>query len=910
MLAEETYVGGLPFVPAPVAVLPEIVEWSLERPLWQQDALRRLVEQSKLGAADHAALTALCKAEAGLDVGEIEPARGLGTGTSAQDATVAPVVRLAKVSSVTNVNALRDDQTLSIAPTGLTVVYGDNGAGKSGYVRVLKQVCRARGARDAVHPNVYADPAGPASAIVGYDVVGAVAASGSVALPATAPGTPAPPPTSLAVTWGPGLAAPAELAQVSVFDSRSASVYVSEQNAVAYLPHGTDLFPRLVGVVETVRFALEQEIAEIDRGHDRFESIPTGTAVFDTLANLHVATAKERVDKLASVTDADRAHLEGLRADERRMLADDPVAKAKELRRCAARVEEARARLATLKQALNASGIAQLRAAHEALDTARAASELASGRAFADSPVGGVGTDAWRELWRAARKFAEQTPLPSRPFPVGPENDPRCVLCQQPLDDGAMVRMERFDEFVRGETRAQVDRAIKELKARVKALEALAPDKVADKLLLEEIATLDVDLVTLLNECAGQLTRCRDGAVAAAEKGAGPEGWERFAHTPIGALAGLEALVKRLGDEAAAYETTADPNALKIVAAAIREVEARIALDGLRDRAYAEIARQERKSALKNAISSTSTTAITRRNTELLKDAVTAPLADAFAENVRALALTHLPVGVSSAGGEKGRAFHALALEKKSSVRVPTNEVLSEGEHRGVALAAFLAEISLQESASTVVFDDPVSSMDHNRREYVARRIVEIGKTRPVLVFTHDLVFLLLLQRTADKSKVPVQPRYFRRDGVRAGLVVDEWPWDGQSVKTRLGALKQTSQGFSKLFAQDRPRYEAEVRTFYDRLRTTWERAVEEVLFNDAIRRFGREVQTQRLKNIHRLTEQHLADLDAGMTRASEWVQAHDHAADLALPVPEPDEVGADLDALDQWVKTVRTALQ
>ncbi len=110
--------------------------------------------------------------------------------------------------------------------------------------------------------------------------------------------------------------------------------------------------------------------------------------------------------------------------------------------------------------------------------------------------------------------------------------------------------------------------------------------------------------------------------------------------------------------------------------------------------------------------------------------------------------------------------------------------------------------------------------------------------------------------------------------------------------------------------AEDRPRYETEVRTFYDRLRTTWERAVEEVLFNDAIRRFGKEVQTQRLKNLHRLTEQHLADLDAGMTRASEWIQGHDHAADLALPIPEPHEVAADLDTLEQWVKTVRTTLQ
>ena len=42
------------------------------------------------------------------------------------------------------VNALAEDQTLKFAP-GLTIVYGDNGAGKTGYIRILKQACRARG---------------------------------------------------------------------------------------------------------------------------------------------------------------------------------------------------------------------------------------------------------------------------------------------------------------------------------------------------------------------------------------------------------------------------------------------------------------------------------------------------------------------------------------------------------------------------------------------------------------------------------------------------------------------------------------------------------------------------------------------------------------------------------------------
>ena len=70
----------------------------------------------------------------------------------------------------------------------------------------------------------------------------------------------------------------AELAQVSVFDTRSAAVYVTKHNDVAYLPHGTDLFPKLVYVCDLVKQSLESELNQIERERDRFETIPADTS--------------------------------------------------------------------------------------------------------------------------------------------------------------------------------------------------------------------------------------------------------------------------------------------------------------------------------------------------------------------------------------------------------------------------------------------------------------------------------------------------------------------------------------------------------------------------------------------------------------------------------------------------------
>ena len=883
-----------------MAVIPEILEWSRERPLWQQDALRRLVEQPALTGQDLIDLVRLCKREQEIHINcpAAQPLSVAGEEAS----TVAPlIVRLRRVHSVRSVNALRDDQELLIAPAGLTIVFGDNGSGKSGYVRVLKQVCRVRGAKDAVHPNVYAEEALPASAKVCYEEegvgtaanAGGEAAGGVIAVEKEA-------------TWGPGNATPPELAQVSVFDSRSAAVYITDENEVAYLPLGTDLFPKLVGALEKVKDALESEIITLDGARDRFESIPGGTSASEVLDNLHVANARERFDALARISEADQVELEHLRLEDRRLKTSDPLGRARELRRCVTRLAAVRDRAATTRAQLEQSTVDELRALHEQSITAREAAELASTKAFVDAPLGGVGTDTWRALWQAARRFAEDGAVPVQEFPPPPGARSYCVLCQQALEATAHSRMQRFEEFVHGETRAQADNAVRALNEQLAALGALAPGAIADQAMVSEVESLEPGLGVALVDHMASLTSRRDTAVAAARRQHKHNDWTLISSVATTAPDRLDALIGRRTDEAALFEAGADAESQKAVEQQLRALEARVALSTVRDRAYAEIERQQLKSKLKKCVASTNTTAVTKKSVDVLRGAVSEPLAAAFMDEVKALDLAYLPVAVEASHGEKGRAFHTLALGTLPAKDVPAQEVFSEGEHRGVALAAFLAEISLQESASTVVLDDPVSSMDHGRRGYVAKRIVGIASRRPVLVFTHDLVFLWMLQGVSAAHGVELVPRLFRRDASGTGIVSSEWPWDGQNVSTRIGVLKQTLQAFPKLAANDRKKYETEVRTFYGRLRDTWERAVEEVLLNSAVRRFQAEVQTLRLKNLHRITEQQMQDFEAGMTKSSAWIQGHDHATALALPVPEPAEAVSDLEALERWVKELK----
>ena len=108
--------------------LADIVKWSEDLPAWQREALRRLCSQTKLDATDITALASICKGA--------DSAVPLDASHVRDPAASNAVVSLSSLHGLSNVNALAPGERLSFGNTGLTIVYGDNGAGKSGYARV------------------------------------------------------------------------------------------------------------------------------------------------------------------------------------------------------------------------------------------------------------------------------------------------------------------------------------------------------------------------------------------------------------------------------------------------------------------------------------------------------------------------------------------------------------------------------------------------------------------------------------------------------------------------------------------------------------------------------------------------------------------------------------------------------
>ena len=114
--------------------LQEIAAWVEARPEWQQQALDWLLDDEHLTDLNSMNYWRW-------PLSKELPLSLCGAADLRMAGSAAQTVALLTVDEIANVNALAADQHLTFGQTGLTVVYGRNGAGKSGYARILKHAC-------------------------------------------------------------------------------------------------------------------------------------------------------------------------------------------------------------------------------------------------------------------------------------------------------------------------------------------------------------------------------------------------------------------------------------------------------------------------------------------------------------------------------------------------------------------------------------------------------------------------------------------------------------------------------------------------------------------------------------------------------------------------------------------------
>jgi hypothetical protein len=114
--------------------------WFKNRPKWLQDATRRLIINPTLSESDVSELIDICIKEAE-NKDTLYSAISPGS-LGLQDSI--PVLRIESITDVHGVNALNLTKPFTFGKTPISIIWGRNGAGKSGYVRLLKHACGSK----------------------------------------------------------------------------------------------------------------------------------------------------------------------------------------------------------------------------------------------------------------------------------------------------------------------------------------------------------------------------------------------------------------------------------------------------------------------------------------------------------------------------------------------------------------------------------------------------------------------------------------------------------------------------------------------------------------------------------------------------------------------------------------------
>ena len=367
----------------------------------------------------------------------------------------------------------------------------------------------------------------------------------------------------------------------------------------------------------------------------------------------------------------------------------------------------------------------------------------------------------------------------------------------------------------------------------------------------------------------------------------------------------IEAIEQDLEQEAEQIEKSAKPEEMDKTRKQRNELQARELLSKRKNKVIEYWNNLQLQKKYDKCIKETDTTKITRRGKEIISKALTSGLRKSLKQELVTLGADYLPLNLRP-HGEYGSTCHQIELNGCANLSAHLTDILSEGEQNIVAIAGFLAELNVCGHKNPIVLDDPVCSLDHKCSEKIAERLVQESTKRQIIIFTHNISFLLDLQGKSESQGKYCHCVNVHREGAFAGVIRSEEPWHAMPVSKRLNFIEKELTKIVNLYQNNQQEYNKQIAILYGYLRETWEAAIEECLFNKVIRRFQAEVKTLSLREVV-IEKSDYNTIEEGMSKCSKWMIGHSLSREITDNRPAPHEFQEDVKKLRNFDSSMRS---
>ncbi|MGE8426274.1 MAG: AAA family ATPase [Sphingobacterium sp.] len=753
------------------------------------------------------------------------------------------------LENVEGVNALKEGQKIDFGKH-LTILYGSNGSGKSGYTRLLKQVFYSKSPEEILH-NIHIES--------GHKPVGAkftfTSSQGDITLMYSDKSN-------------------AAFRQFSVFDGKSVIRHLDQKNEFEFRPAGLSFFSEYSSAVLKVEQKLAQDILIRNSGNTSQDLADLFEGNSDIREFVQSITAKTKItdlDKYVPFSPEEEQRLKDLnKAYEELYLASR--GKEKEI-----------ATLDSIKKLLNDNKVElekrnrcftddYIQKINESINDFLEKEILAKAEGigkFETSKIVGIGSSQWKDFILAAEGFSQIQATES--YPVQGDN---CLLCQQPLTDEARLLISNYWLYIKSVAEENVKGArsiLTQLESGLLKLNFnLFPSGNTLSAWMEEKYP---QILSDLKKSLAEQEKLRDEIVKNIQD-------RKVQHyTPIEVATSNHPQIEQHIDESIALLRNDE------VAKELEKIEAQRTFFTHKERYNNHLSKF--KTLLENLIWVSRAgkinfrkvkTEITTTEKTLSEKYFNQKYIDAFNEECRKLN-GNFDISISHTAAA-GKSYRQLKLKGSNP-----HAVLSEGEQKVIAVADFLAEMGMSEINRGFIFDDPVTSLDEVRKSEIAKRLAEVSKEKQTIVFTHDLVFVSsLIGHCADISIEHVC-HWIENNNGNPGVI---WLNNAPSYEKSYRNAKPAKDIYDEAKKSDCPpeRREYLLKSGFAALRTCYEVLVIHDLFSGVVQRFNERVSIDSLKSVH-FDAELIVELQDSFGKCCRYMEGHAHSDPFAFKRPE-----------------------
>jgi wobble nucleotide-excising tRNase len=741
---------------------------------------------------------------------------------------------LISLSDINGVNKLSPNQSLEFS-RNITVVYGDNGSGKTGYSRILKFLGNSYDGNKKVLPNVYDEPENqPQSATIHYQDLDIE--------------------EEVKYEWD-GQPYVGLLNGICVFTNNCVHISLGENREFLVTPIGFHFFKLIGGELEKMTETLRIQEAEILIDLEWIKNIDKTSEIYLFLNNIENQPDYKKYEELSEFSEETKINLEKCKRDLKEL--NKPALdqeqntrkmKLKELAKFYSKYKKIKSLFSSLK-------LEKFQTMKQSIGRHKKNQSDSLTQIIKEKNLDIIYSTEFEEFISSAEKYLKK--FKDENYPSG-EKDEQCLYCNQILSStDSKELIKKYRTLVADNSKIELEKIKISFQKALDALKQEMHFHFNDDLTTQEIKDKKSDVDTMLREyldfvekeIAFDKTRLSEISkfVEIIIVGFKEENKEkrccRFK------LKNIDKDAERLSKE-------------------INKLELKKLAFEKREPVKKQIEKIEERRRINNGIQALTSRGLSQEATKAREVLISKKFQEQFNQELDSLKRNHIKLDMSfttSRGTSKIRQnIEAYQL----------SEILSEGEQKTIALAEFIAELQFDQTDYPVILDDPVTSLDHKITDLVAKRLVRLSKERQVVVFTHNILFYYaLLQCNEDTRRFKdIDFNFYcvEKDTKNTGILDREIKHEKNYTYLMRAINKITNN------TPTNQKSEELATKGYGLLRSAIEKLIEEHLFGGVVYRYKKNIATTSLTRVSGASiDKHKSDILDVYDTCCKFVDGH-----------------------------------